>query len=457
MHLPTLLSLSSLLLLPPVTARIWTPSDACPTRIHTTLSSTDYCETNATWHLCSPGVRLSTMNSIHAALTSCPNLTSLDLRLQTSGCTGEAPSRWDFPLLAGREEKYANLTSLRLHGYEFSRGVHDEGTSRRWRRGLDWPPVSRVRDAAQQVFRAAPAQTHLDLWLGAMNWSGIEELMIEPVRDEHLAKLPPILHSLQRLETTNASFVYALRNDTLAHLTYIERSDDGRSARELPAILAHQGKLTSLEVRSPELSDRVFESVFDVNILPALAKELEHVTLNVARNGTWPLETFDVLASLPALRSADMYMGIQSVCAQQRTLRERTMTRVEKWKHDLEGYCEGEDQYQRPFVGKEGAEEVFAYMRKEKKGVEFTNLTIHVGDWSRPWSGPIYFPDWLENKRSKAVCDAEGGVEKCVVLQADRYWEWTSRDWYIEEDRLLDLYDRLSDEPDVENGWFSWP
>jgi hypothetical protein len=194
-------------------------------------------------------VRFTTMNSIHAALMSCPNLTSLDLRLSTSGCTGEAPSRWDFPLLAGREEKYTNLTTLRLERYDFSRRANDEGTTRNWR---NWKPISQVRDAAQYFLDAGMlAQTHLDLWLAAMNWSAIEELMIEPITDEQLVKLPPILYSLRRLETTNASFVYALRNDTLTHLTYIEHTDDEYAAKEIPAILAHQGaSLTSLEVWS---------------------------------------------------------------------------------------------------------------------------------------------------------------------------------------------------------------
>jgi hypothetical protein len=445
MRFPILLSLSSLLL-PSITARIWTPSDACPTSIHTTLSSIDYCENDPTSSLCSPKVRFTTMNSIHAALMSCPNLTSLDLRLSTSGCTGEAPSRWDFPLLAGREEKYTNLTTLRLERYDFSRRANDEGTTRNWR---NWKPISQVRDAAQYFLDAGMlAQTHLDLWLAAMNWSAIEELMIEPITDEQLVKLPPILHSLRRLETTNASFVYALRNDTLTHLTYIEHTDDEYAAKEIPAILAHQGaSLTSLEVWSPELPDRPFESPFDVKILPALARGLEHVTLNVARNGTWPLETFDALASLPKLRSADMYMGIQSACAQQRRMRRKE--RFAEWKGYEAKYCQGPDQYQTPFVGKEGAEGVFAYMRKEKKGVEFTNLTIYVGDWSRPWIGPLYFPGWLEDKRSKVVCSVEGWEEKCVVEQADRYWEWADRDWAIEEYRLLDLLDEILDGPDV--------
>jgi hypothetical protein len=54
------------------------------------------------------------------------------------------------------------------------------------------------------------------------------------------------------------------------------------------------------------------------------------------------------------------------------------------------------------------------------------------------------------------VCSVEDGEDTCVVVQADRYWEWTDRDWAIEDERLFDLHYGIRDEPDVENVWFSW-
>jgi hypothetical protein len=375
------------------------------------------------------------MDSIHAALSTCPDITALDLRLSLSGCTGEGPDRWNLPFRPEGGDKYANLTSLRLEGYNFRNDP-----------GVQWvnDPSRLSRDGSQQQI-LNPAKTHLDLWMAAMNWSAISELMITRITDEHMAKLPSHLHSLRRLETTNASFIYALPNNTLTHLTYIEASETGYAAKNLPAILAHQGaSLQSLDVRSPELADRPFACDFDVAILPRMTPNLEHVTLNIARNGTWPFDTLDILSSLPHLRSADLYMGIQSVCAQQRPMRE--MVPREVWESEWRAeYCRGADQYQQPFVSKEGAEEVFAHMREEKKGVELTHLTIYVGDWSRPWNGALYMLDWLENKRVKMMCTSEGGEEKCVVERAERYWEWDEQDWMNDLGRQWDIEEEKLD------------
>jgi hypothetical protein len=383
------------------------------------------------------------MDSIHAALSTCPNMTALDLRLSTSGCTGEGPDRWNFPLRSEGGDRYANLTSLRLERYDFD----DEFGAADRQPGIEEcmsDTLCVVKSGLQQQI-LSPAKTHLDLWMEAMDWSAISELMITPITDEHMAKLPSRLHSLRRLETTNSSFIYALPNNTLTHLTYIEASKSGYAAKDLPTILAHQGaSLQSLEVRSPELEDRPFVCDFDVAILPRMAQNLEHVALNVARNGTWPLDTLNVLSSLPQLCSADLYMGIQSACTQQRPLREVVL--IEDWKPvSAEEYCRGANQYQQPFVSKEGAEEVFAHMRKEKKGVELANLTIYVGDWSRPWNGGLYIPDWLEGKRSKVVCIAEDGMEKCVAERAERYWEWDEHDWMNEWRQQWDLEEEKLD------------
>jgi hypothetical protein len=443
-------------LAPLTSARTWDPEDECPTKIHAYLASEDRCQFGATDLYCSYGrPKFTNMDCIHAALSTCPDVTALDLRLSTSGCTSEAPDRWDFPFDPKGGDKYADVKTLRLEGYDFSGQRKLKSAFEVPRQGIEidqwlkdtsrWVKSGLI-DAKQRFLSAnPPAKTHLDLWMQAMNWSAIEELMIEPINDEHMAKLPSRLHSLRRLETTNSSFIYALPNNTLTHLTYIEHGKTEYSAKDLPTILEYQGQsLQSLEVRSPEIHNRPFLPNFDVHLLPTMTPNLAHVTMNVARNGTWPFDTLDVLASLPRLSSADLYMGIQSICAQQRPAHE-TLHREERkrvWEGD---YCRGADQYQRPFVSKEGAEEVFAYLRREKQGVDFTNMTFYVGDWSRPWNGPLYFPDWMEGKRAKVVCSVENGEGKCVVERAEKYWEWSERDWSWEEDREWDLWEELED------------
>jgi hypothetical protein len=196
--------------------------------------------------------------------------------------------------------------------------------------------------------------------------------------------------------------------------------------------LKQQGaSLRSLEVRCEEMSCPGFLKP-DLLLLKNRAKEITHLSINVRRNGIWPLESLGIIATLPNLRSADLWFNIQSRCAQERP---------DRYARDYDDsergfgkeYCKGEDQFQRPLVNREGAEEVFAYML-QKNGTEqgvLEQVTLWVGDLSRAWDGPMYDPAWVEERRSKVVCSVEekGEEEKeehegrCIVEEGDKYWE----------------------------------
>ena len=206
----------------------------------------------------------------------------------------------------------------------------------------------------------------MELWLDAMDWSGVEELMIDGVSDGVLEQLPRRLHGLKKLETTNLSFVEALEDQTLTHLTWIGKSD----YNDLSSVLQHQGEsLQSLEFRCAELMYQTFTPDFDISILPNMTRNLTHLSINVPRSGTWPLESLKIIASLRQLQSADLWMNIQSNCALQRP--DDYTQALRDWQRELGvQYCKGEDQFQRPFLDKEDAEELFEYMRDQKKGNE---------------------------------------------------------------------------------------
>jgi hypothetical protein len=229
---------------------------------------------------------------------------------------------------------------------------------------------------------------------------------------EVLVILPPQLLSPRKLKTTKVAFITALPNNTLTHLKFVGNADP----LKLRTILAHQGSsLQSLEFRRPEQVHEPFVADFDISILPSMAPNLSHLAVNVPRNGTWPLDTLRTIASLPHLESADIYMNIASECQQQ-----RDPPTIDS--HD----CEGEERFQKPFVGKEGAEEMFAYMRQKKQVLSFSKVTFRVGDWTRKDDGPLYSPEWLDGKRVKVVCtaDGHGGRDEgwCVVEAGENYW-----------------------------------
>jgi hypothetical protein len=428
MQITTLLPLLSLLT-PLTSARSWTTEDECPTTIKT-LVSADPCGYPNQY--CSKEARFETMDAVHAALSHCPNITALDLRVTGLGCS-EWPPRWDFPLHPWGGEKYPNLTSLRLEGYHFGdRGEHfepQEGVFTKWRN--KFMSVVRMERTKQGLIRPVPNKTHLDLFMDALDFSAIQDLALDKITPEMLTKLPPALTSLRALESTNSTFIAALPH-SLTNLTWI--STWSTPTTNLSALLLVHPSLEHLDFRTPELVSRgPFAADFDAAILPLLAPNLTHVSLNVPRNGTWPLETLRTLASLPKLRSAHLYTNLQSACAQQRP--EQYTQEWLDWRKGEGAACVHEEQFQKPWVDGAAAQEVWEYMRSEKKGDELAEVTIFVGDWTRAFDGPLYFPDWLERKRSKVVCTVDKGCE--VVPGGEEYWTWWGEggkmDYYLED------------------------
>lgn len=420
MRLQILTSLA-VLLLRFTSAYTWTTKDQCPDTINTIISS-DYC-TGPDKYRCREWPQFPTMDSVHEALMHCPNLTALDLRVTGLGCS-EWPDTWSFPLSPLGGERYANLTSLRVEGYDFSTvslskrsdPYAHENSVVQW--ALKALSAAGMEELSQKVLKYNPVKSNLQLWLNAMDWSGVEELMISKITDEMLEKLPPRLKSLKRLETSNMSFIDCFPNNTLTHLTWIGNSDP----HDLPYILERQGaSLRNLQFRIPERESGPFLPDFNISILPTMAPHLSHIALNIPRNGTWPLDTLDIIASLPELSTADIYMNIQSECAQQRPNTEMMSFATRRaW----EGQCDGEDQYQKPIISKAGAEKMFGHMRGVKSGVELRNVTFYVGDWTRPWDGPLYFPDWFDGKREQVTCSLDNKIDEgwCVVEKP--WWDW---------------------------------
>jgi hypothetical protein len=197
-------------------ARSWTTEDECPTHIKTTVSS-DPCDYGQS--SCNDKPEFRNMDAVHTALSNCPNIETLDLRVTGLGCS-EWPSRWDFPFDPAGGEKYPNLTSLRLEGYNFRdhpvtippQESNMDVLSRWYRNLMATYPVS-PQSSDQNKTAVIPAATNLDLWLSAMDFSHLKELKLDPdiISSEVLFKLPPRLKSLQKLETTNTSFITALQ------------------------------------------------------------------------------------------------------------------------------------------------------------------------------------------------------------------------------------------------------
>jgi hypothetical protein len=419
MQIPILFSLLSILTTS-TSARSWVTSDKCPNKIKTVISDDCYGDTSPT-----KDVEFDTLDSIHAALTSCPNITKLDLRISDMGCM-KSPDVRDFPFDSLGGERFANLTSVRLEGYEFTgrpwwKESPEESAIVQWL-NKDLAAV-KIHKLVQRLLNLVPKKTHLDLWMNAMDWSRVEELAItgalgDGITDEVVSKLAPRLTSLRSLESRNTLFIAALPENILTHLKYIGYT---YTTDDLSAILAQQGKsLENLEFHRPELEHGPFlPNSLDLSVLSAKTSSLTHLAISIPRNGTWPLESLRIIASLPHLRSLDVYLNLQSLCAQQRSPYAAYMNYgIEK--------CRGEEQYQLPFVDKHGAEEMFGYLKEEKKGVKLKNVTFYVGDWMEGERDVSCLgKDWFEGRKAKVVCrdDRVGDEGWCIVEAGKEYWK----------------------------------
>lgn len=430
-----------------VNARIWTRNDICPADIKATIPNGDRCDSPDSSRVpCERSQKpyFGTMVSVHDALTHCPNISSLDLRVTLLGCS-TWPDRWNFPLSYNGGESYPALKKLRLEGYDFS-SVEDarppwqalsmgsgDAEARlsglvNWIRKGYWKPWLRAQVYGSPL--SAPVRSNLDLWLRAMDWSHIEELALNDCRNpkEIAVKLPSRLASLRKIETQDISFVAALSNNTLSDLTWVARHKPG----DLENILERQGaSLQRLEFRCDELSCPSMRNTFNMSILPRLAPNLLHVSVNIPRNGTWPLEDFEALAVLPKLRSLEIYTQLQSECQRQRP--EEYTRQMEEYRQEHgEEYCTGLERLQQPIINENTAEHLWRYIKETSAGSQLQTLTLRAGDWTRSWDGPLYSPPWMEFRQTEILCvgsNVEASGKSCKSQVSRGYWPPTSNQW----------------------------
>jgi hypothetical protein len=442
MRLTTLFFFPATFLPVTIFARPWNTSDECPTEIITIVTE-DPCDRS----YCSPDPQFTTMHSVHDALRTCPNIKVLDLRVKGMGCSS-FPSRYNFPFDPAGGDTYPRLQTLRLDGYDFWSEKH--GEQEPWLLPSCWygSYLECTMDHLYWIYRGnwmswikwrmlpkeQRGKSNGQLWVDAMDWSGIEEMAIEGDVPRSLRNSAENFTSLRTLESTDWEFIEVLPEHKLTNLSwvgYIEGND-------LVVPLQPQGKsLKYLEHRSPEIAGAPFYTGFEPNMLARLTMQLEHLSMNIERNGTWPWEDLKQIAAVPTLRSADLWMGIQSECRKQYSDGNKYHRMYEE--EYGKDWCQGEDQFQKPYLNDTAALEVFNYLREKKKGEELKQVTFWVGDWMREYGGPAYEPPWLEGRRGRVVCKADTDVELedwCVIEEGKEYWKdpsprWMDPDFYI--------------------------
>jgi hypothetical protein len=422
----------------PVSAREWTRSDPCPLDIQAVIPGPGYFnKTSWTDILCkdSPKPDFCTMRSVHEVLSRCPNITSLDVDVSLHGHS-RWPDRWNFPFDRNGGETYPALRRLKVNGYDFSNTK--ESTLEAYFSTV-FPTVfssenlDDAGDPAQlhDTTESPQPKSNLDLWINAMDWSKIEELGIgDTVGDDVLEKLPPLLKSLRKLQSTDISFIQRLPTNTLTQLSWIGPSEEG----DLTKILERQGfSLRHLEFRCNEMDCLPFLTNFNISILPEKAPNLVHLAINIPRNDTWPLESLQTIARLPKLRSLEIFSNFQSRCQHEKPDEEgpEFWSYLRKYGRD---HCIGEDRYQVPLLNEDSAEGLFESVQQAKVGEKLHNMTLKLGNWPGPWREEVRQFSFVYPRKMRVVCSESGDAEVanfCQIEDSLGYWPLESMCWGV--------------------------
>lgn len=360
------------------------------------------------------------MHALHAQLLSCPDIRSLDLRVSLQGCSGW-PDRWSFPFIPAGGETYPTLTSLTLEGYRFNYTEWEDNENRHQ------TIFARFAEYISLLWSNAPAKqrrlTNLELWLEAMDWSALESLELRKgVEDCFVDMATSHLTGLKHLtleeswHTGNTTIPRLLTS--LPALVQLQSLAwlGGEKYNDLDAVIdRHCGSLERLDLHTkvPFGSDALSKK--QIQMVAERCPELKHISLVIDRNGSWPLEDIVMLARIPKLASADIWLELTSDCTRN----------AGKWdKND----CGGKDaEYRKPLLDTAAAKELFSYVLQQRALRDLPpilNMSFYIGDWSRPWDRPLYEPSWWEGKGHRYDCYAmvEGklgdGVFDCKLTSS---------------------------------------
>ncbi|KAK7992071.1 hypothetical protein PG988_000865 [Apiospora saccharicola] len=308
---------------------------------------------------------------IHKKLITCDNFTSLDLSIGIVGCEVYSGPH-NLPLDPFNSTKYAAaLESLELNEYQLGGRDHHGWYWREWANWWD-----SIRPWAWSTIRCSlPGSschlTNLELWTKAMDFSKLMHLALAGCTDHvkllttHLAPKLSSLTSLSPSGTKYPDMFLAVGKNTLDRMALINSDQNQESELvhfdKFKAYMAHHmDSLTSLEFRTHEalgLSPRPQIPISDLRNLNTLAPSLEELTMDLHRNGTWPMEVLDVIVegASTSLKSLTFYLELTSDCRHQQG-------EVSGYQLNNAPQCFGINRYRQPILNAESAMLLFNHL-----------------------------------------------------------------------------------------------
>ena len=286
-------------------------------------------------------------------------------------------------------------------------------------------------------------QLNLDKWREAMDFSQIEALHLEqekPVFYEVMKdELPSLKHlsfdwrnsgpsvPQERIEFIRSVPPLESLSITIGVPYYYDDGPKNRTRFPLDDILDVHGRsleslsLKQLECREPELR-RPMLSVDDIDSIRESCSNLSHLCVDIDRNAAygWPNHTFNAITNISSLASLTLRLEIG---ADLHTGREHGEY---YWNEEGLG---GQGPFREPRMTLEIAEQLFGDLRAKKQGEQLSKVDFVVGDYeNKPYSGPLYFPEWDEGRARMFTCEAAASNDekegyRCTMLGGRDPWD----------------------------------
>ena len=365
---------------------------------------------------------------IYKILTSCSEVRALDLKISHGGgCIHSQDDPWNFKFSRG--DTFPPLRSLKLKGYKFD----DPKTMQWWRLDreirnylADISGVNTLRPYERPI--EPPSASNLDQWRLAMDWKQLETLEVADVNLRFLQKIIGQLPSLKSLkfgigwtnewcQIANQTSLFLKESPPLTALSLHGYTTLMNWTDILPR---HGNTLKKLEIHDWESAyHRPVLSVPQLQRIKSDCLLLEHFSIRVDRNGTWPYEVLDTLASFENLKKLELWLDLGVDLHQDEgPIMYRSMN---------------DDSFSRQSrVNSSSALNLFNHLRTQKKALELQEMILYVGDWGRDYGGGMGMKGWGEGLEEKF---------RCSVLDSDDHrkpegdtWCWEECDWADEDE-----------------------
>lgn len=134
--------------------------------------------------------------------------------------------------------------------------------------------------------------------------------------------------------------------------------------------------------------------------------EIRELSIDINRDVTWPLDTFDALSAFENLEhlKVNLELGNDLHKGESSDYMPRRLRRV------------SEEDYRQPVFNAESGKKLFKYLRERKNWKALERMTVTIGDWGRDFGGGLRITGWGEGLEKKWICKETEETDECVKV-----------------------------------------